>query len=241
MRAARYRAAQLSTVYSHLDGKRWRKPLRAYDDECLYRDVDVNRHADARNLGAGVDHRGSAVHRSGLYSPRRRPGSDTSAYRACHVTPARNTEPRFRRQLRFQGNARGTRRPPGLAGAQGDRTCGSQSVEANSRARTRAALRPERQPLLPSIQMRVWRIAPRLCAAAAHPSGPGTDADHLGTLELDRRELRHVRSAALHPLIPPHRRRDALHVAPYPPRLAERRVILFTLQGAGKDIASDAR
>ena len=109
-----------------------------------------------------------------------------------------------------------------MADAQGHRTCGGQSIQEDSGARARAAPGLERQPLLPCVQMLFWRVAPRLCAAPAHRGGPGTDADDGRASQLDRRNLRHVRSAALHTFIPTHCRPAAVRVAPHSAWLALR-------------------
>jgi len=84
--------------------------------------------------------------------------------------------------------------------------------------------RAQRQPLLPRIQIGVWRIPPRLSRSSTHWGGPGNDADDLRAATLHCFELRHVRSAALHALVSSHRRRNSINVAPNPARVAQSRL-----------------
>ena len=102
-----------------------------------------------------------------------------------------------------------------MAGAQSLRTRGNQSIQKDSHSRARAPSRPQRAPLLPRVQMHVWRFAARLYAAPAHRGGPGINADDIRALELDCAQVRHVRSTALHAIFPAHSRRDALRLAPH--------------------------
>lgn len=115
-----------------------------------------------------------------------------------------------------------------MADAQSLRTRGSQSMPKNSRSRARTAPRPQPKPLLPRVQMHVWCFAARLCAAPAHRSSPGTDADDVRAPQLDCGQMRHVRSTAFHALFPSHSGRDAIHVAPRSARGAENRLTLPT-------------
>jgi len=108
-----------------------------------------------------------------------------------------------------------------MADAQILRTRGSQSMQKDSHSGARAAPGPQRKPLLPRVQMHVWCLAARLCAAPAHRGSPGTDADDVRAPQLDCGQVRHVRSAALHALFPSHSRRDAAHVASHSARRAE--------------------
>ena len=102
-----------------------------------------------------------------------------------------------------------------MAGAQGLRTRGSQSIQKDSHSRARAPSRPQRAPLLPRVQMHVRCFAARLYAAPAHRGGPGINADNIRALERDCAQVRHVRSTALHAIFPAHSRRDALRLAPH--------------------------
>jgi len=114
-----------------------------------------------------------------------------------------------------------------MAGAQSLRTRGSQSIQKDSNSRARAPSRPQREPLLPRVQMHLWCFAARLYAAPAHRGGPGINADDVRALELDCGPVRHVRSAALHALFPSNSRRDAIRVAPHSASHAESRLTLI--------------
>jgi hypothetical protein len=111
-----------------------------------------------------------------------------------------------------------------MAGAQSFRTRGSQFMQKDSHSRARAAPEPQRESLLPRVQMHVWCFAARLCAAPAHRGSPGTDAGDVRAPQLDCGQVWHVRPAALHALFPSHSRRDALRVAPHAARLAWNRL-----------------
>lgn len=107
-----------------------------------------------------------------------------------------------------------------MANAQGHRACGSQSIEKDPNSRDRTDPGLERRPFLPCVQMLIWCHTARVCAAPAYRGIPGIDADDARISRLDRAEVRHVRPAALHALVPSHRRPDALHVASPPAELA---------------------
>src|SRR5579871_1254428 len=111
-----------------------------------------------------------------------------------------------------------------MAGAQSLRTRGSQSIQKDSHSRARAPSRPQPEPVLPRVQMHVWCSTTRLYAAPAHRGGPGINADDVRALELDSGQVRHVRSTALHALVPSHSRRDALRLAPHAASHAEHRL-----------------
>ena len=114
-----------------------------------------------------------------------------------------------------------------MADTQSLRTRGSQSIQKDSHSRARAFSGPQREPLLPRVQMHVWCFAARLYAAPAHRGGPGIDADDVRALELDCGQVRHVRSAALHALFPSNSRRDAIRVAPHSASHAQNRLTLI--------------
>ena len=91
----------------------------------------------------------------------------------------------------------------------------SQSFQGDPRPRACPARRSQREPLLPCVQTHVWSVAPRLCAAPAHRISTGSHADHARAAELDRSQMRYVRSGAFHARLPSHRGRNSALVAPH--------------------------
>ena len=111
---------------------------------------------------------------------------------------------------------RRNRRSHGMADPAAHCACRRQLCSKYSRCGARRTPRAEHGPLFPRVQRCIRCTAPHLCAAPTHRSCPGSDANDVRAAKFDCSYLRHVRSVALHPFFPSHRRRDAWLMAPYP-------------------------